>query len=565
MANKHEQFLKMKKLRNTAIEKRKWQQPFAAAFQFLNSSIAQCLQLSIIGTLLLLTQAAQAQIEDECGSFSNILTARISVVGAAANSTGPYCLGQTIQLVGMGGDTYQWSGPNGFTSTEQSPMIANGNFVNSGTYRLTVWDTLGCSDVATVKIIFKACIEDCHNGFDDDLDGLTDCADPSCKLDSLAIGIVGDSVFCAGGSSQLTASQGVAWLWSTGETSQTITADSTGNFKITATNAQGCTAVDSFSIKVNPKPEAAASVGGLICEEQTIRFAASGGSFYHWTGPNGLEMHRDTFDLNYLKVVQGGVYQVIVRNSFGCADTVKVPVPVSFNPGDMAAVGGMITCLDSCLNLAANTSLVGANFEWAGPNGFSSNLQNPKVCETGIYYLTITDPATGCFSTDTALVSRNDTSFTVNCKVASNITCLRDSGIIEITTSIENYHVFISGPDGYIQQGSKAPAGKAGDYTAVVTNLASGCQVSCVVNVQLDTLQPIAIAWAEKLSCTGPGCQVFCNASQPGVKYFWTGPGGFASADQNPMVYQVGRYQVKIQGTESSCWSDEQEVEVKLE
>lgn len=56
----------------------------------------------------------------------------------------------------MPGATYAWTGPNGYTSTTQNPVIANATAANSGTY--TVVATVnGCSsNPATVNVVINA-------------------------------------------------------------------------------------------------------------------------------------------------------------------------------------------------------------------------------------------------------------------------------------------------------------------------------------------------------------------------------------------------------------------------
>ena len=41
------------------------------------------------------------------------------------NSNGPLCTGQTLNLSASNGNSYAWSGPNGFTSSLQNPTINN--------------------------------------------------------------------------------------------------------------------------------------------------------------------------------------------------------------------------------------------------------------------------------------------------------------------------------------------------------------------------------------------------------------------------------------------------------
>lgn len=67
----------------------------------------------------------------------------------AASNNGPICEGATLQLSTptVPGGTYAWSGPGGFTSTDQNPAIANATSADTGTYSVVV--TVGaCSSVA---------------------------------------------------------------------------------------------------------------------------------------------------------------------------------------------------------------------------------------------------------------------------------------------------------------------------------------------------------------------------------------------------------------------------------
>ncbi|GGD70851.1 hypothetical protein GCM10011514_38700 [Emticicia aquatilis] len=75
-----------------------------------------------------------------------------------ATSNSPVCLGSTIHFETnstTAGVTYSWTGPNGFTSTnEQYPCVNNAQTINGGTY--TAMATLnGCTATATVNVIMN--------------------------------------------------------------------------------------------------------------------------------------------------------------------------------------------------------------------------------------------------------------------------------------------------------------------------------------------------------------------------------------------------------------------------
>jgi hypothetical protein len=63
------------------------------------------------------------------------------------SSNSPVCEGSDIQLTSspISGGTYQWAGPNGFTSSEQNPVIPNATQANAGDYSLVVTNANGCS------------------------------------------------------------------------------------------------------------------------------------------------------------------------------------------------------------------------------------------------------------------------------------------------------------------------------------------------------------------------------------------------------------------------------------
>ncbi len=72
---------------------------------------------------------------------------------ATASNTGPYMEGSSIQLSTPGTGTYAWTGPQGFTSTAQNPVIPNATVAHSGTYRVTVTDANTCTAEATTEVV----------------------------------------------------------------------------------------------------------------------------------------------------------------------------------------------------------------------------------------------------------------------------------------------------------------------------------------------------------------------------------------------------------------------------
>jgi len=89
-----------------------------------------------------------------------------------ASSNSPVCVGSSLYLtsnegggneiisngggyhsmISGGGDSYSWTGPNGFTSTDQDPYIDNVTISATGTYIVTVTDGNGCQNTASTDV-----------------------------------------------------------------------------------------------------------------------------------------------------------------------------------------------------------------------------------------------------------------------------------------------------------------------------------------------------------------------------------------------------------------------------
>ena len=87
-----------------------------------------------------------------------VATAKVSVMvnskpTATAGNNGPVCEGGTVTLLSGGGVSYAWTGPNGFTSNVQNPLLLNVTFAMAGEYTVTVTDANGCTATAKTTLV----------------------------------------------------------------------------------------------------------------------------------------------------------------------------------------------------------------------------------------------------------------------------------------------------------------------------------------------------------------------------------------------------------------------------
>lgn len=126
----------------------------------------------------------------------------------------------------------------------------------------------------------------------------------------------GATTFCQGGSVILTANTGSTYLWSNGATTKNTTISTPGNYTVTVTNSNGCSAISSTtSVTVNPLPPVptVTTNGALLTSS-----SASGNQWYL----NGMAIPGATAQT--YTVAQNGNYTVAVTNGNGCSATSAV-------------------------------------------------------------------------------------------------------------------------------------------------------------------------------------------------------------------------------------------------
>lgn len=360
-----------------------------------------------------------------------------------AGSNSPLCIGQTLNLTVsniVGGNapyTYSWSGPNGYSSTQQNPSIANINANQFGDYTVTVTSANGCvSASATVNVQVGAsanvtvipddttiCIGNSvvisadadvpggtfswSNGDQGNittvssantqtytvsynLSGCISTATATVNVNPLpVVTINGDFDICLNETTTLTGGGGVDYVWNTGSLTSDISVAPTTNttYTVTATDANGCVSSTSATVVVNPLPEASFT-SNEVCEGNstllTNTSTISSGTLpgTDWSvSPviaSGANAVSHTFPT-------GGTYPVTltVTSDNGCSTSITQNVLVHYNP--VVNITSDITegCEPLCVNFfdqstVTNTGIVSWN--WRSNNQVFSSDQNPNYC-----------------------------------------------------------------------------------------------------------------------------------------------------------------------------------------
>ncbi|MFK7060247.1 GEVED domain-containing protein, partial [Flavobacterium oreochromis] len=166
------------------------------------------------------------------------------------------CVGSTINFSAISGMlNYNWTGPNGFTSNQQNPVITNSNTNHNGIYTLTVTTPGGCSISDSTNVIVNPLPTAPIIGA---------ITQPSCAM---ATGSVALSGLPASGTWTVTASPGGNSISGTGTNVVFTALNPNTNYSFVVTNAAGCSSIQSINITINNSicavTETTAPINGL--------------------------------------------------------------------------------------------------------------------------------------------------------------------------------------------------------------------------------------------------------------------------------------------------------------
>ncbi len=215
--------------------------------------------------------------------------------GASASNNGPVCEGSLLTLSGSTPGagpntpyTYEWSGPDSFTSFDQNPTVStSATAAMAGLYTLTVTNGDGCVHQATTTVVVN------------EAPVASAGSDVTVCVDETAL-VLGGSPTASGGTSPYTilwTGAGAAFLDDTSAANPTFDASAAGlgahALCVDVTDASGCVATQScITVTVTTAPVASAGSDVTVCVDETALVlggspTASGGTSPYtilWTG-----------------------------------------------------------------------------------------------------------------------------------------------------------------------------------------------------------------------------------------------------------------------------------------
>ena len=387
---------------------------------------------------------------------------------------------------GAPGYTYLWTGPACSASPYNTQSINN---LCAGTYIITVTDTNGCTGVDSITITNPPALT------------------VSASATNASCGTVCDGAAFAtpnGGT------PGYTYVWTvTGPPSQTTQAATNlcaGQYTVTVTDTNGCTAQDTTVINPLITIQITPTAVGISCNgncDGTASANPSGGVppyTYQWsgnsTGPN------DTLQ-SVGNLCPGWVY-VTATDSNGCASTDSILMPVA--PPVLVPNGNIdqfVSCTGACDGMVSSSPTGGTppySVVWTIPGGMDTNNVCPPFA-----VVTVTD-SNNCVQSDT-LVIPEPTPIVAN-DVVVNVLCNGNStGSITLapTGGTGGTYTYVWVPN--VSSGPSANNLPAGPYHITVTD-SNGCFIDVFDTI---TQPPV-------LSSTPIGINISCNGACDGIE-----------------------------------------------
>jgi gliding motility-associated-like protein len=246
------------------------------------------------------------------------------------------------------------------------------------------------------------------------------------------------NVICNNNPITLTSSFATGNIWSTGETTQTITVSNGGTYTLTSNNGTCVSNPVSVTIAQDVDPDLQITGNLIFCEGDSTTLTANTngtGNTYIWsTGDTG----------NTINVTTPGVYTVTVTTALGCQ--YQESVTVNMDPliiVDIVAPSQSITCIVQEITLDGTASVYasGATFLWvatAGGNIVSgANTLNPVVDAGGMYTLTITSATpSGCVKQSSVTVIQDTTPPPISLTAPALAICKGESIILTVSGAL---------------------------------------------------------------------------------------------------------------------------------
>ncbi|HBF89167.1 MAG TPA: hypothetical protein DDX39_11045 [Bacteroidales bacterium] len=423
-------------------------------------------------------------------SAATAVTENVATTPTIANgSSTTFCAGGSVTLTSSAASGYSWS----TGATTQAITVST-----AGSYTVQITDGNGCTATSAAKVVTVN----------------------TATTPTITAG--GATTFCDGGSVTLTSSAASGYSWSTGATTQSITASATGNYTVQITDGNGCTATSAATaVTENVATTPTITAGGptSFCDGGSVTLTSSAASGYVWSTGATTQSITASATGSYIVQITDGNGCTATSAATAVTENVATTPTITNGTSTTFCAGGSVTL----------TSSAASGYSWST----GATTQAITVSTAGSYTVQITD-ANGCNATSAAKVVTVNTATTPTV-TAGGPTTFCTGGSVTLTSSAASGYSWSTGATT-----QAITVSTAGSYTVQITD-GNGCNatsVAKVVTVNTATTPTIA-AGGPTSFCTGGSVTLTSSAASG---YSWS----TGATTQAITVPSAGNYTVQI-------------------
>ena len=320
---------------------------------------------------------------------------------------------------------------------------------------------------------------------------------------------------CVNDSITLSANSGmVSYQWSVSNSAnQSVVVSQPGTYTLTTTDALGCTATDNFTMSLHTEIPAPLISDTSVCEGNSITLNAFSSDTVLWFSSlsGGAPI---AIGSTYTTPILSSSITYYVQNADTLCQNERIPLTITVNalPDAPEINNNAPLCVGDDLLFSTNL-ISGSIYQWTGPNGFYSSLQNPEIqnissINSGNY--TLTCLVNGCESEITnkdIIINENPVLDLGN----DTIIC-KDVSFVLNTGSFSQY----LWQDG--STGSTYSVTSKGDYSVIVSDL-NGCKTKDSITISFIDCSEINIP--DVFTPNGDGFNDYFSIYAPGTTHFY--------------------------------------------
>jgi hypothetical protein len=393
--------------------------------------------------------------------------------------------------------TYAWS--NGSSTSSITALTA-------GNYSITVSDANGCTTTATQALT---------------------------QPTALTVSISSSSnISCSSGNNGTITAAGTggtatySYLWSNSYSGATVSGLTAGNYTVTITDANGCTASSSQALTepsaLSTSITVSANVSCNASSDGSMTASTTGGTTsYSYLWNNGVTTATNSG-------LSAGNYIVTITDANGCTSTSSSAITEPTTLTSTVSVGNNVGCnggSNAALTATGSGGTVSYTYLWS--NGATSATNSGL--SAGTYTITITD-ANSCTSTSSGTITE-PAALTASISIDNNVSCngLSDGALTATATGGTTNYSYI-----WSNAASTATIASltAGNYSVTITD-ANGCTSTSNAVITQPSALSVSISVDQDVSCNGGNDGALTASGSGGTavySYAWSNGASSATA-----------------------------------